>query len=142
MSTKKGRNAIIRQLLAEANAYAEAYEADVAEFHRLYRIERMQDIVDDFHETLDETGDLGKLADLGVSIREKDGQLHLKKSGRTLVIRARDDMSIAVDGSIMHPNQEHPALDRPFYEEVLARVMSWAKDSESPPKRRRLSKKN
>ncbi|MDX2288489.1 MAG: hypothetical protein NW217_06680 [Hyphomicrobiaceae bacterium] len=140
MSTKKGRNAIIRRLLTEANAYAEAYEADVEEFQRLHRIERMQDIIDDFHEALDENGDAGRLADLGVSIREENGQLHLHKSGRTLVIRARDDMSIAVDRKVMHPDPDCPVLDRSFYEEVLARVMTWAKDTSDRPRRRRLSK--
>ncbi len=128
MPQRSARNeAIIRQLELEANASAELYEAEVEEFQALYRLERMQDVVDDIGDWLEDEGDLDRLNLLGVSVDADAGApLRFRQGQRLFTIRARDDMSIAVDGKIMHPNRECPVLDQALYDEVIARLFDWA----------------
>lgn len=137
MTDRSERNAaIVRQLEIEANISAGAYLAEVEEFQRLYRLERMQDIVFDLTEWIEEAGDLKRLADLGVRIEEDDAVLRFVQAERSLAIRARDDMSVSVDGRIMHPNAECPVLDKAFYDDVMARIFAWADaDGADKPKR-------
>lgn len=139
MSERNPRNeAIVRQLEADANAAAEIYLEDVEEFQRLYRLERMQDIVEDLAEWIEETGDLNLLNDLGVQVIEEDeiGVLMFVQGKRSMIVRPRDDMNIVVDGRIMQPNKDCPVLDQPFYAEVMSRVFGWAgPDNEAVPRR-------
>ncbi|MBU1211089.1 MAG: hypothetical protein KJ587_07435 [Alphaproteobacteria bacterium] len=137
MNDRTERNAaIVRQLEIEANISAGAYLAEVEEFQRLYRLERMQDIVFDLTEWIEAAGDLKRLADRGVRIEEDDAVLRFVQAGRSLRVRARDDMSISVDDNIMYPDTDCPVLDKTFYEEVMTRVFAWADaDEAGQPKR-------
>lgn len=137
MTDRNGRNAeIVRQLEIEANVSAATYLAEVDEFQRLYRLERMQDVVFDLAEWLEEAGDSKLLADLGVQIEEDDALLRFKQGRRLMVIRPRDDMSISVNGKIMHPDADCPVLDKAFYSEVIAAVFAWANVDEKDRPRR------
>ncbi len=137
MTERYERNAaIIRQLELQANAAAVQYAEEVAEYQRLYRLERMQDVVFDIADWIEEVGDEVRLAELGVDVIEDDGIVKLKQGARSFELRARDDMTIVVGGKIMHPNNELPVLDPPFYAEVMNRVFAWARqDSETKPRR-------
>lgn len=139
MSKRLEKNqAIIQQLEADANAAAAAYVAEVDEYQRLYRLERMQDIVCDLTEWIESSGDEALLAELGVHVREDDGVVTLKQFHRAIEIRPRDDMTIAVAGKIMQPNRDCPVLDQPFYDEVMGRVFSWAREQDADKPRRDL----
>lgn len=137
MAQRNERNeAIIRQLEQDANASAQMYEAEVAEFQALYRLERMQDVIDAIAVWLEDEGDIIRLAELGVVVEGDAGQpLEFVHGSRTLTIRARDDMSIVVGGKIMHPNRDCPVLDQPFYDEVMERIFDWAHGRGEGPKR-------
>lgn len=128
--------AIVRQLEIEANVSAAAYVAELEEFQRLYRLERMQDIVFDLTEWIDESGDKSRLADLDVSIDETDAELVFKQGARSMVIEPRDDMSICVNGKIVSPNADCPVLDKPFYDVIMGCVFEWA-DPEAKSKANR-----
>ncbi len=123
-----GTGAIIRQLEADANAHARRHFADVAEFSRLQRLERMQILIDDIADWLDEKGDRARLVAFGVSVHDGEGTFSLKQGRRTLKLLPRDDLSFTVDGRIMHPNRDCPTLDRRCYDEVLARLIDWARN--------------
>ncbi|MEQ8825904.1 MAG: hypothetical protein RIC14_16180 [Filomicrobium sp.] len=120
-------NAIIRQLEIDANASARVYETEVQEFQALYRLERMQDVVEAIGDWLEDEGDLDRLDVLGVLVDGESGKpLKFVQGRRTFTIRARDDMSVVVGGKIMHPNRECPVLDQRFYDEVMSQVFEWA----------------
>ncbi len=137
MTDRFERNAaIVRQLEIEANISAGAYLDEVEEFQRLYRLERMQDIVFDLTEWIEEAGDLDRLAELGVTVEENDAELVFKQGRRTMMIAPRDDMSISVDGKVVNPNADCPVLDKPFYDVLMGCVFEWAQpDAESKTKR-------
>lgn len=127
MTDRTERNAaIIRQLEIEANLSAVSYLEDVEEFGRLYRLERMQDIVFDLAEWIEASGDLKRLAALGVKLDEDDTGLGFEQGKRSMRVLPRDDMSISVDGKRFYPNVDCPVLDQSFYDEVMAGVFAWA----------------
>lgn len=137
MTDRTERNAaIIRQLEIEANLSAAAYLEEVEEFQRLYRFERMQDLVFDLAEWIEESGDLRRLAALGVELEEDEVGLGFTQGKRSMRVLPRDDMSISVDGRVFYPNVDCPVLDKPFYDEVMSGVFAWAgPEPESRPRR-------
>ncbi|MBU2581205.1 MAG: hypothetical protein KJ622_05775 [Alphaproteobacteria bacterium] len=137
MTDRTERNAaIIRQLEIEANLSAASYIEDVEEFQRLYRLERMQDVVFDLAEWIEEAGDGKRLADLGVVVEDDDQGLRFKQGRRAMAILPRDDMSISVGGKAYFPDADCPVLDKAFYDEVMSGVFAWADlDADRRPKR-------
>lgn len=134
MSEKRSAIEIISALERDANAAARQYEEDVQAFERSYRIERMEDLIDDLADRLDER-EAGRLAEQGVVLKEGEGRLVLMRADSAFEVRPRDDMTIAVDGKIMRPDPEFPVLTDDFYDEVLARIRVWVDPSTAGPKR-------
>lgn len=131
MTDRSERNAaIVRQLEAEANAMAAAYMADVEEFARLNRWQRMVDLLEELAEWMEQHGDAARLMTQGVAIDDDDGELRLVHGDRVMSLRARDDMTISVDGQIMEPDRDCPILDARFYEEVMSRINRWVDQDE------------
>lgn len=129
-----GPTDIIRALEREANAAARQHEEDVQAFQRSYRIGRMEDLIDDLFERLEER-ESERLSAEGVMLREGDGRFVLRRGDHEFEVRPRDDMTIAVDGRILRPDPEFPVLTDDLYDEVLARVNAWVDPSRTGPKR-------
>ncbi|MEL7050023.1 MAG: hypothetical protein AAFO75_13905 [Pseudomonadota bacterium] len=129
------REDIVRQLEREANIAAQAYEEAVQKNERAYRIERMEDLVDDLAERLDEL-ETSLFNELSIVMHDDvDGRFTLVREGREFEVRARDDMTIAVNGQIVHPDPQFPVLTMSLYDNVLQRVLSWADPSTAGPRR-------
>ncbi|MEO1205592.1 MAG: hypothetical protein AAFV45_04605 [Pseudomonadota bacterium] len=126
---------IVRQLEDEANAAARAYEEAVQDNERSYRVGRMEDLIDDLSERL-EALELARLESLGVALDDTtDGVLILRRGLSAFEVRARDDMSISVNGKIVRPNPEFPVLTDDLYDDVMLHVIAWLDPSRAGPKR-------
>lgn len=122
---------IVRRLELEANESAATYIAEVEAFARETRLRRMKDLLEELMEWMEAEGDLDRLQAQGVELEEKEGLVRLVQGARNMTLRARDDMSITVDGKIMYPNHDCPVLDDEFYGDVMARVYRWARLDEN-----------
>lgn len=127
---------IVRQLEVDANKSAATYIAEVEAYARQSRLKCMADLLEEFAEWMEEEGDLDRLRSLGVELREAEGLVRLNQGVRKMTLRARDDMSILVDGTIMHPNCDCPILDDNFYGELMARINRWASPQDDDRPRR------
>ena len=129
---------IVRRLEIEANASAATYIAEVEAFARETRLKRMTDLLEELMEWMEEEGDLDRLQAQGVELDEEDGLVRLVQGARNMTLRARDDMSITVDGKVMYPNHDCPVLDDEFYGDVMACVYRWARLDENNGRRRKF----
>lgn len=129
---------IVRRLELEANESATTYIAEVEAFARETRLRRMKDLLEELTEWMEEEGDLDRLQAQGVELDEEEGLVRLVQGARNMTLRARDDMSITVDGKIMYPNHDCPVLDDEFYGDVMARVYRWAHFDENNGPRRKF----
>jgi len=124
------RQKIILRLEREANAYARRYEDERAAFGRRQRIEDMENVIEDILEWMDERGDLDRLKAAGVEIDdEEEGRFALSLNGRITTVRPREDLSLAVDGRIVHPNRDCPVLDEALYQDVITRLDDWVREA-------------
>jgi len=130
-----GARDIIKALERDANIAARAHAEACAAFMRAERLADMESVIDDIDAWLDERGDALGLARHGVSRISDDGRIAFSAGGRSMMIRPRDDMSIVVDGRIMHPNRDCPVLDEPFYAAVVERIEAWAFGENDVPRR-------
>jgi hypothetical protein len=119
--------AVVRKLLDDANAYARAHEADVVAFHRRERLGRMQVLVRDVVEWIEERGSLEKLTALGVAMSVDVGSIVFEQGARRFEITARADMSVMVNGQIVYPNRDCPVLDQRCFDEIMRLVFKWAR---------------
>ncbi len=132
MTSKKrqGTEKIIRDLEAQANETARRYLRTVAAFGDEQRRRRMETLIEDLSDWIDENGDTQRLIDLGVEVHVDEGSLRIVQGDRTMFVQPRNDMSVVVGGVIMQPDRDWPVLDRLFYDDVLARIYRWAQQDE------------
>jgi hypothetical protein len=121
------RDAVIRQLERDGNAYASAHELEVADFYRTERLRRAMILVRDFCDELPVRGHLATLTDLGVKLVPSDTVLVLTQGERTLAICPRDDLSLQVGDVIVQANRDCPVLDARCYDEITRLVFKWAR---------------
>lgn len=126
---------IVRQLEQEANAAAQAYEQAVHENERAYRVGRMEDLIDDLAERFDAL-ETARLDALGVILDDSvEGKVILRRGNSKFEVRARDDMTIAVNGKIVRPNPEFPVLTDDLYDDIMLHVITWLDPSKAGPNR-------
>lgn len=126
-----GSDSIVRRLAREADAVAREHAREQAEVQRRQRISRMQELIAEFSGWLDLRGGRMLLADLGVEARlDPQRRLVLTRERHSMELRARDDLTIAIDGAVYYyPDRVCPVLDGRSYDEILSRIMRWARTS-------------
>ena len=127
---RSSTESIVRELEVQANETARRYLRTAAQFSDEQRRKRMDMLIEDLSDLIDESGDLDRLRSMGIEVREEEGVLRLIKGRRSMVVRPRNDMSIVVGGVIMQPDRDLPVLDCLFYDEVLKRICDWAREQE------------
>lgn len=123
-----GADDIVRRLEAEANEVAREYLERLEAFQEAEEMGRMETLIEDISDAIDERGDAKKLHALGVTVKESyDGTLWFIKGNKKLAVRPRENMTIKVGHATVYPNRDCPIFDDRIYEDVLERVFAWAK---------------
>lgn len=115
----------VQKIMVEALTSAETHAADVAERERLYRLERMGDIVEALATRFEEW-DHGFVDGLGIACVRRDGALVLKKAGWALVVAPHDDYTLAVNGNTVRVDRRFPMLADGLYGDLKGRIARWA----------------
>ena len=118
--------AIVEQFKPNALRTAAEYSASVDEYQRLYRLERMTDIITALEDYFDDNGG-AFLKSIGISCSRKGGSVVLRKSGWAFVISPRDDMSLSVNSAVVWPDPKFPLLTDELYAQIMRGIVLWAK---------------
>jgi hypothetical protein len=116
---------IVEQIKQDALRTAAEYAASVDD-QRLYRLERMTDIITALEDYFDDNGG-AFLKSIGTSCSHKGGSVVLRKSGWTFVIAPRDDMSLSVNSAVVRPDPKFPLLTDELYAQIMRGIVLWAK---------------
>jgi len=115
----------VEMIKQNALAAARAHEAAVAERERLYRLERMTDIVTALGEHFREAGDTF-LEDCGIEMRGRGDGVVLFKAGWAFEIAPRDDMTVTANGAAIRPDPQFPVLTAELEGDIRGRIQRWA----------------
>lgn len=115
----------VQKIMVEALTSAETHAADVAERERLYRLERMGDIVEALATRFEEW-DRGFVDGLGIACVRRDRSLVLKKAGWAFVVAPHDGYSLAVNGNSVRVDRRFPMLADGLYDDLKGRISRWA----------------
>jgi len=123
-----GVDDIIRRLETEANQAARDFLERQSVFQKEEALARMEVLIDDLAEAIDERGEATRLATLGVRIKETyDGTLWFLKGNKKLAVKPQENMSVKVGRTTIYPNRDMPIFDDKFYTDVMDLVFVWAK---------------
>jgi hypothetical protein len=117
---------IVEQIKQDALRTTAEYAASVDEYQRLYRLERMTDIITALEDYFDDNGG-AFLKSIGISCSRKGGSVVLRKSGRAFVIAPRDDTSLWVNSAVVWPNSKFPLRTDELYAQIMRGMVLWAK---------------
>lgn len=116
---------IVDRIKQEALRTAAEHAAAVNERERLYRLERMADIVGALDDRFDENG-RAFLKSVGITSERKGASLLLRKSGWVFVIAPRDNMTLSVNSAVVRPDPEFPLLTDALYGQIIRAIVLWA----------------